>query len=87
MDIKIVDISLSLSTRQTSAGATQLATFTLLCSPLRATGCRLMRKANGGYMIWTAHPSLKINQKKAPEVAKMVIDLIEAAIAQPEQAP
>jgi hypothetical protein len=79
MDIKIVDIALSLSTRKTSAGSVLLATFTLLASPLRATGCRLMRKANGEYMIWTAHPSLKINQKKADQVAQMVIDQIEAA--------
>jgi hypothetical protein len=62
-----------------SAGASLLATFTLLSSPLRATGCRLMRKANGEFMIWTAHPSLKINQKKSQEVAKMVIDQIQAA--------
>jgi hypothetical protein len=79
MDIKIVDIALSLSTRKTSAGSVLLATFTLLASPLRATGCRLMRKADGEYMIWTAHPSLKVNQKKNQEVAKMVIDQIEAA--------
>jgi len=38
-----------------------------------------MRKANGEFMIWTAHPSLKINQKKADQVAKMVIAQIEAA--------
>lgn len=38
-----------------------------------------MRKANGEYMIWTAHPSLKVNQKKSQEVAKMVIEQIEAA--------
>ena len=79
MDIKIVDIALSLSTRKTSAGASLLATFTLLASPLRATGCRLMRKADGEYMIWTAHPSLKVYQKKSQEVAKMVIEQIEAA--------
>jgi hypothetical protein len=79
MDIKIVDIALSLSTKTTPAGATLLATFTFLSSPLRATGCRLMRKANGEFMIWTAHPSLTINQKKADQVAKMVIDQIEAA--------
>jgi len=65
MDCKIVDIAISLSTRKTSAGATLLATFTLLASPLRATGCRLMRKESGEYMIWTAHPSMKINQKKS----------------------
>jgi hypothetical protein len=84
MDIKIVDIALSLSTRKTSAGSVLLATFTLLASPLRATGCRLMRKPDGEFMIWSAHPSLKINQKKNQEVAKMVLDLIEAAIS-PEQ--
>ena len=84
MDIKIVDIALSLSTRKTSAGATLLATFTLLASPLRATGCRLMRKESGEYMIWTAHPTLKINQKKSQQVAQMVLDLIEVAIS-PEQ--
>ena len=84
MDIKIVDIALSLSTKKTPAGASLLATFTLLASPLRATGCRLMRKADGEYMIWTAHPSLKVNQKKNQVVAQMVLELIEAAIA-PEQ--
>ena len=75
MDIKIVDIALSLSTRKTPAGAILLATFALLSSLLWAKGCRLMQKPNGEFMIWTAHPSLKINQKKNEEVAKMVLDL------------
>ena len=56
-----------------------ISTFTLLSSPLRATGCRLMHKADGGFMIRTANPSLKINQKKADQVAKMVIEQIHAA--------
>jgi hypothetical protein len=79
MDIKIVDIALSLSTKKTPAGSVLLATFTLLASPLRATGCKLMRKPDGEFMVWTAHPTLKINQKKSQEVAKMVIEQIEAA--------
>jgi hypothetical protein len=38
-----------------------------------------MKKADGSFMIWTEHPSLKINQKKSQQVAKMVIDQIQAA--------
>jgi hypothetical protein len=79
MDCLIVDISISLSDRETPAGATLLATFTLISDPLRATGCKLMRKPDGALMIWTPHPSLKINQRNGPKVAKMVMDKIEAA--------
>ena len=79
IDVKIVDVSVPLSTQTTPAGFDLLARFTLLVRPLRVVGCSLVRAPNGRLLIWTPSPDVKVARCWRDDLVKQVLREIETA--------
>lgn len=79
IDVKIVDVSVAVSTQTTPAGFDLLAHFTLLVRPLRIVGCSLVRAPNGRLMVWTPSPEVKVARCWRDDLVKQVLREIETA--------
>ena len=77
--VKIVDVSVAVSTQTTPAGFDLLAQFTLLVRPLRIVGCSLVRAPNGRLLIWTPSPDVKVARCWQDDVVAQVLQEIERA--------